>query len=129
MDLIKHDIPALMGKLAGELSNLARDEVAVAKIELRQSAKEAAVDGAAMAGGASLAYAGLLFVLMAGMFALSSIMPLWGAALLIGILSLIVGGVAMGVAAKRFKTEMPGLEQTRLSMKANAYHLKERITA
>lgn len=129
MDLIKHDIPAMIGRLAGELSNLAKDEVAIAKIELRESAKEAAKDGAAMGAGASLVYAGLLFLLMSLMFGLSNIMPLWGAALTVGVLACVAGGIALSVGAKRLKTEVPGLKETKATLKQNAYHVKEQITA
>lgn len=129
MDLIKHDIPSLIGRLAGELSNLAKDEVALAKIELRQTAREAAADGAAMAAGAGLAYAGVFFLLMAGMFGLSALMPMWAAAGLIGLLALIVGAVAMKTGAKRLSSDVPNLEHTRTTLKTNGYHLKERITA
>ncbi len=128
MDLIKHDIPSLLGRLAGELSNLAKDEVALAKIELKQTAKEAASDGAALAAGGALVYAGLFFLLMAGMFGLSTIMPLWAASGIVGALTIVVGALAMQMGAKRLKTEVPGLEHTKDSLKTNGYHLKEQLT-
>lgn len=128
MDLIKHDIPSLIGKMAGELSNLAKDEVAIAKIELRQTAKEAAADGAALAAGAGLVYAGLFFLLMAAMFALATVIPLPAAAAVVGVLTAIAGGLAMNMGAKRLKTEVPGLDHTKSTLKTNGHHLKERLT-
>jgi hypothetical protein len=117
MDLIKQDIPSLLGRLAGELSNLAKDEVALAKIELRQSAKEAAADSAAMAAGASLIYAGLAMV-----------MPLWLAAAIVGTITILVGCVATKMGAKRLKTEVPGLPRTQQTLKTNGHHLKEQLS-
>ena len=128
MDLIKQDIPALLGKLAGELSNLARDEVALAKIELKQTAKEAAADSAAIAGGGALVYAGLFFLLTSAMLGLSTVLPMWASALVVGALACLVGGVAISVGTKRMKTEMPGLEHTKETLKTNGYHLKESVT-
>lgn len=128
MDLIKQDVPALLGKLAGELSNLARDEVALAKLELKQSAKEAAADSAAIAGGGALMYAGLFFLLTSAMLGLSTLMPLWAAALAVGVLACAVGGIAISIGSKRIKTEVPGLEHTKETLKANTYHLKESVT-
>lgn len=128
MDLIKQDIPALLGKLAGELSNLARDEVALAKIELKQSAREAAADSAAIAGGGALVYAGLFFLLTSAMLGLSTVLPMWAAALLVGAVTCLIGGIAISVGAKRIKTEVPGLEHTKETLKTNGYHLKESVT-
>lgn len=128
MDLIKQDIPALLGKLAGELSNLARDEVALAKIELKQTAKEAAADSAAIAGGGALVYAGLFFLLTSAMLGLSTMLPMWAAALIVGAAACLVGGIAISVGAKRMKTEVPNLEHTKETLKTNGYHLKESVT-
>jgi hypothetical protein len=114
--------------MAGELSNLAKDEVAIAKIELRQTAKEAAADGAALAAGAGLVYAGLFFLLLAAMFGLSTVIPLPAAAALVGVLTAIAGGLAMNLGAKRLKTEVPGLDHTKSTLKINGHHLKERLT-
>lgn len=128
MDLIKQDIPALLGKLAGELSNLARDEVALAKIELKQTAKEAAADSAAVAGGGALVYAGLFFLLVSAMFGLSTMMPMWAAALAVGAVTCLVGGIAIAVGTNRLKSEVPDLEHTKKSLRTNGYHLKESVT-
>jgi hypothetical protein len=128
MDLIKQDIPSLLGRLAGELSNLAKDEVALAKIELRQSAKEAAADSAAMAAGASLIYAGLLFYLVAATYGLAMVMPLWLAAAIVGTITILVGCVATKMGAKRLKTEVPGLPRTQQTLKTNGHHLKEQLS-
>lgn len=128
MDLIKHDIPALLGRLAGELSNLAKDEIAIAKIELRQSAKEAAADSAVMATGASLVYAGVFFLLLSGMFGLTQIMPIWAAAAVVGASSLLIGGLTAWYGAQRLKSETPRLEHTKDTLKTNGYHLKEQLT-
>lgn len=128
MDLIKHDIPSLIGRLAGELSNLAKDEVAIAKIELRQSAKEAAADSAAMVAGASLIYAGLLFLLVAATAGLAMLMPLWLAAALVGTITIIVGALATKMGAKRLKTEVPGMPATKKTLKTNGHLLKEQLS-
>ncbi len=128
MDLIKQDIPALLGKLAGELSNLARDEVAIAKIELKQTAKEAAADSAAVAGGGALVYAGLFFLLTSAMLGLSTMLPMWASALIVGATACLIGGIAISVGAKRLKTEIPRLERTEETLKTNGYHLKESVS-
>lgn len=128
MDLIKQDIPALLGRLAGELSNLAKDEIAIAKIELRQSAKEAVTDGATVAAGVGLVYAGIIFLLLAGMFGLSSVMPMWASAALVGVLALAIGGLTAHFGAQRMKTDVPQLKATKETLKTNGYHLKEQLT-
>ncbi len=129
MDLIKQDIPSLLGKLAGEVSNLAREEISLAKLELRQNAKEAAADAAAVTVGASVVYAGLLFLLLGAVAGLSNVMPLWGASLVVGAVVSIIGAFVMRTGVHRAANNVPDFEHTSQSLSANKTFMKERLTA
>jgi len=86
----------LVSEIASDVSTLFRQEIALAKAELREEATKAG-KGAGMLGGAGLLglYA-LLFILVAVMHAFGSVMALGWAALLVGaLLTAIAGTLAL----------------------------------
>ena len=79
---------------AGEqISTLVRDELALARAEMTEKASRAG-RGAGLFGGAGLvSLYGILGVLTAIVLLLARVMPAWVAALLVGVVLLIVAGV------------------------------------
>jgi len=80
----------LFGDLAGQTGALVREEVALAKAELTQSATRAGKEVGVLVIGSAVAYAGLLALLAAAILALATVLPAWLAALIVG---LVVAGV------------------------------------
>ncbi len=80
----------LFAELSRETSNLVREEVALAKAEVRKTATEAGKDVGYMAAGGFVAYAGFLALIAAIILVLGEFLPLWLAALLVG---LVVAGI------------------------------------
>ncbi|WP_232303795.1 phage holin family protein [Pseudofrankia sp. DC12] len=90
---------ALMSDVASDMSMLVRQEVDLAKAEIRQSAVRAG-KGAGMFGGAAGAGVfAVLFLLLAAMFGLSEVMALGWAALIIGAL-LVVSAAALALIGR-----------------------------
>jgi hypothetical protein len=81
----------LFSELAQETSTLVRQEVNLAKTEMSQKASTAGKHLGVLAAGGALAYAGLLAILAGVIALLNDVMPLWVAALLVGIVVAIVG--------------------------------------
>ena len=81
----------LFGDLATDMSNLVRQEVALAKLEITQKAKYLGRNVGYLVVGGAVAYAGLLAVIAAIIMLLDKVMPAWGAALLVGV---VVAGIA-----------------------------------
>ena len=75
----------LFSELAQETSTLVRQEVNLAKTEMSQKASSAGKHVGVLAAGGALAYAGLLAILAGIIALLNDVMPLWAAALLVGI--------------------------------------------
>ncbi len=83
----------LVRQAAGQISTLIRDELTLAKAEMREKAGRAG-RGAGLFGGAGIvSLYGVLGVLTALVLLLAKAMPAWAAALLVGIVLLIVAGV------------------------------------
>jgi len=91
----------LVGDLSRETRTLVRQEVALAKTELTQTATEVGKDVGFLAVGGAVAYAGFLAILAAIILALALVLPWWLAAAIVGVVVAGVGGALMskGLAA------------------------------
>ncbi len=90
-----------------QLSELVRGELALAKAELTAKAKHAG-KGAGLFGGAGVvALYGLAVLLATAVIALDLVMPLWLAALIVGVLLLLVAGVLALVGRSQVKQGVP----------------------
>ena len=115
---------SLVGNLTGDLSKLMRQELDLAKVELREEAKKAG-KGAGMLGGAALAgWMTALFLSTTVMWLLDKAMDLTLAALIVTL----VWGVAaivLGLAGKKqLSTVNPKPQQTVETLKEDAQWLK-----
>ena len=80
----------LFAELAQDTSTLVRKEVQLAKTEMSQKASRVGKDVGFLAAGSAVAYAGLLALLAGVIVLLGQVIPMWLAALLVG---LVVAGV------------------------------------
>jgi hypothetical protein len=80
----------LFSELTRQMSALVRQEMNLAKTEMTQKAREAGKDTGYLVAGGAVAYAGFLMLLVALMLLLGIWLPLWVAALIVGV---IVAGV------------------------------------
>ena len=81
----------LFSELAQETTTLVRHEVNLAKIEMGEKASRAGKHVGFLAAGGAVAYAGLLAMIAGVIFLLGLAMPLWLAALLVGVVVAVVG--------------------------------------
>ncbi len=124
-DLENASTVALMGDFATQAVALAKKEIELAKVELREDlGKEVAAMGRlAVAGLAGFLTVNLLLV--TGVLALARTMPVWGAGLLASGVTLLLA-VIMGMSGWRRITRAP-LERTRKTLREDAQWAKERL--
>ena len=93
----------LFGELASETGTLVRQEVKLATAEMTAKAKSAGKDAALIGAGGALAHAGLLLILGAIVLGLGTLIPMWAAALLVGLVVIGAGYalVQKGMSALR----------------------------
>ena len=108
----------LFSDLASEMSNLVRQEVELAKVEITQKAKGIGKNVGYLVVGGAVGYAGLLAVIAAVIILLDRVMPAWGAALLVGVL---VAGISWLLIGKA----MSALQDTELTPRETVETLKE----
>ncbi|MEW2586934.1 phage holin family protein [Streptomyces virginiae] len=110
----------LIGEIGQDLSQLVRDEIELAKAEIKQESTKAG-KAVGMLGGAGYAgHAVLLFGSLTVVFALANVMdPAW-AALIVTALWAVVGGVLYAMGRKRLRTVNLKPEQTVATLKEDA---------
>jgi Putative Actinobacterial Holin-X, holin superfamily III len=108
----------LFGRLASDTSNLVRQEVTLAKVELTQSARETGRNVANLIVGGAIAYAALLSIIASAIMLLGRVLPAWSAALLVGLL---IAGIAWLVVGKA----MAALRDTDMTPRNTVETLKE----
>ena len=105
-------VGALIGEVTKDLSTLMRQELELAKAELKVEAKKAG-EGAGMFGAAAFAgYMVMMFLSFALWWALENIMDAGLAALIVAILWGIVAAVAFVMGRKKFQQVHPKPERT-----------------
>jgi hypothetical protein len=111
----------LFGDLASDMSNLVRQEVQLAKVEISQKAKYVGRNVGYLVIGGAVAYAALLALIAAAIMLLAKVMPHWGSALIIGA---VVGGIGWMLIGKA----MMALQQADLTPRETVETLKEDAT-
>jgi Putative Actinobacterial Holin-X, holin superfamily III len=111
----------LFADLATEMSNLVRQEVALAKVEVGQKAKHIGRNVGYLVVGGAVAYAAMLAVIAAIIMLLARVLPNWGATLLVGVLVAGIGWLLIGKA-------LSALQQTDMTPRETVETLKEDAT-
>jgi Putative Actinobacterial Holin-X, holin superfamily III len=110
--------------LVQNVQEILRSEVRLAKAEITQEARKAARGAAVLSGGTILAMFALGLLLWAGVYALSLVLPLWAAALIVGAAVSIAAGIMFAIGRARMKQVHPKPETTIRSVKENVKWLK-----
>lgn len=109
----------------GNLQDIVRSEVRLAKAELKTEASQTAKAGRPLMAGLVLSfYAGGL-LLLAMVYGLSLVLPPWMAALSVGVVVSLIAAISIGIGRGRLRVVNPKPERTVESMKENVQWLKD----
>jgi hypothetical protein len=118
----------LFADLARELGELVRQEAQLAKAELRQNASQAGRAIAALVVGGAIVYAGVLALLAAAILGLGQAgLPWWLAALLVGVVVVVIGAVVTARARAALQTTALAPQQTIETLKEDRAWVNEQI--
>jgi len=98
-----NSIGGLLRQLAHEIPMLFTKELALAKAEMRENLRATKAGVAAVATGGAVMLAGLVILLMAGVYGLATVLPAWLSALIVGAAALIVGWIMVSAGKKQFE--------------------------
>ncbi|MFI5844080.1 phage holin family protein [Catenuloplanes sp. NPDC051500] len=122
-DVSQRSFGELMGEVTQDLSTLVRQEVELAKAELREEGKKAGKAAGFFAGAGVAGFLVLLFLSTALWQGLANVMDPGWAALIVAVLWAAIGG-ALFVLARRKAREMRGLPRTAETAKEIPHALK-----
>lgn len=115
----------LFAELAQETSTLVRQEVNLAKTEMSQKASKVGKDVGFLAAGGAVAYAGFLAILAGVIFLLNNVMPMWLAAVLVGLVVALVGYFLVRKGLDALKREDLAPRQTMETLKEDKEWIKD----
>lgn len=117
----------LLRRLVDDLATLMRKELALARAEVANSVHDAKTGVVAVLIGGAVLYAGLLVLLIAAVLALALILPPWGAALVVGGATALVGLALLGTARRKLSASNLKPEYTQESLRRNREVFQRRI--
>jgi uncharacterized membrane protein YqjE len=117
----------LFSELSRQTSTLIRQEVALAKAEMKQKGAEVGKDVGMMAAGGALAYAGLLALIATIIIVLAEFMPWWLSALIVSLVVLGIGGLLVQRGMSALKQTSMAPEQTIETLKEDKEWAKKQL--
>ncbi|MEU6178156.1 phage holin family protein [Streptomyces coeruleorubidus] len=123
----RHSVGELVSQASEQLSRLVRQEVALAKEELAEKGRRAGRGGGLLGAAGAVAYAGLLALAGTGVAALSLVLPVWAAALIVtGVLFVIAAVLAAAGRSQLRRATPPTPEEALGSVRADVEEIRER---
>ncbi|HET9372640.1 MAG TPA: phage holin family protein [Vicinamibacterales bacterium] len=99
----ERSIAAVLTDIVGNLQQIIRAEVRLAKVEVREEVGKARRGALFMAAGGLLLVLALGAVMLSAIYALALVWPAWAAALAVAGTIALVGGLVLGAGMKQFK--------------------------
>jgi hypothetical protein len=119
-------IGGLLKQLAREIPMLFTKELALAKAEMRENLRATKAGVAAVATGGAVMLAGLIVLMMAAVYGLGTVLPLWGSALVVGAAGLIIGWLMVTAGKKQFEPDALKPDHTIHSLQKDADAIRGR---
>ncbi|HEV2303294.1 MAG TPA: phage holin family protein [Stellaceae bacterium] len=118
---------ALLADLATEAGLLLRQEIALFKAELAEKRGLFGRGAVLLAGGACIAFGGFLALLAAAAAGLALVMPVWEAALIVGVAALVLGGALACLGRRRLAARELVPRRTLASLREDEAWLREQF--
>ena len=116
----------LMGKASDQFSELIRDELRLAQLELAEKGKRSAIGLGLLGASGALAFYGFGALITAAILGLATALAPWLAALIVGAVLLVVAALAGTKGARQTKPPIP--RETAKSIKVDIDAIKEGVT-
>jgi hypothetical protein len=116
----------MIQNIAGNIGDMVRSEVQLARAEMREEASKAARAGAMVSAGAILGLLGTAFIFWTIAFGLTAWLPVWAASLVVGLLLLGASGALVMTGMGRMRQVHVKPEQTIESVREDVEWIKSR---
>ncbi len=124
----QEDVSTAVRELLADVGDLVRSELNLAVLELRSAVSTVAISGVWLVVGLALIYLAMIFLLLAVTAALAATMPWSTAALIVGVVVLVVGGIVAYLGFRKFASAQNdlALTTTRETLRENVEWLRNR---
>ncbi|MGW7210430.1 phage holin family protein [Streptomyces sp. NPDC054837] len=123
----QHSVGELVGQATEQLSQLVRQEVALAKEELAEKGRRAGRGGGLLGAAGAFAYAGLLALAGTATAALSLALAVWAAALIVTAVLFVIAAVLAARGRAQLRRAAPPTPEGALgSVRADVEEIRER---
>jgi uncharacterized membrane protein YqjE len=125
-DLTNASTGELVTRLSEQVTELVKGELELARTELTTKAQRAGAGAGLLSAGGVFALYGLAILLAAAIAALALVWPVWLAALVVGVVILVVAGIAALIGRSRLRRAAPPLpEQAMESVRDDVAAVRE----
>jgi uncharacterized membrane protein YqjE len=115
----------LITQLTAQTSRLVRDEIRLAQKEFQESAKHAGIGAGLFSVAGVFAVFGVATLIAAAVAAISLVLPVWAAALIVGVVLLAAGGIAALIGKRQVQEASPVPQQTVANVKEDIQEVKD----
>jgi uncharacterized membrane protein YqjE len=123
----ERSVPELLQEIVGNIQDIFRSELQLAKTEIAEEAAEARRPAIRLGLGLVLTAYAVALLLLAGVYALGTVMAMWSAALLTGVIVAIVGVALIKYGSGGLKRINATPRKTIATLKENVPWAKEQI--
>jgi len=120
-----HSIGEIASGLAGDVQDLVRGELALARAEFDQKLHGLVIAAISVVGGALVAFAGLVVLLEGGAALLAKWIPAWAALLIVGVVIVLVGALIARAAIAKLSLHSLRPDRTVANVQKDARLVKE----
>lgn len=124
-DAVDPSVGQLLVRLSEQSSRLVRDELALARIELKDTVKHAGIGVGLFSAAGVLAVLGLGALVATAIIALALVLPLWASALIVTVVLFVAAGVAGLLGRNQVQQASPTPEQTIENVKRDVHAVQE----
>ena len=117
-------IADVLQDILANVQTIIRSEIRLAKTEVTEEAAKARLAVGILASAAVAGLFSIWLLLLGILFALATVMPMWGAALVLMVLMAVVTMILLNFGKKQLKTVHPTPERTVETMKENVQWVK-----
>lgn len=120
-------LSTLVSELFNEATTLLRKGVELARAEMSEKVSQATNGASSLAVGGAIAYAGLLFLLLALTLVLSRWMADWLAALIVGAVVVVIGLILLAVGRRKLRAGRLVPERTLATLQDDSQWARQRL--
>jgi hypothetical protein len=120
-----HSIGQIASGLAGDIQDLVKGELALARAEIDQKLHGVVIAAISIVGGALVAFAGLVVLLEGGAAILAFWLPAWASLLIVGVVIMVVGGLIARSALAKLSLKAVTPERTIATVQKDARMIKD----